>query len=105
MIRSNRLSSLFELRLKRADTSGGAGGGSPGSRRRQRHVIDTSSSYVRGEENLSGWRPHGDGLIVEHQWKLDHIEKLCQVGGSSSLFWKHGIFLEASKDRNISVQN
>ena len=25
--------------------------------RRQRRVLDTSNTYVRGEENLRGWRP------------------------------------------------
>ena len=30
-------------------------------------VLDTSSTYVRGEENLVGWRPRGDSLIFDHQ--------------------------------------
>ena len=64
--------------------------GSPGLQRRQRRsllqqpnysickwsidyfhllnrVLDTSSTYVRGEENLVGWRPRGDSLIFDHQ--------------------------------------
>ena len=28
-----------------------------GVQRRQRRVLDTSNTYVRGEENLHGWRP------------------------------------------------
>ena len=28
-----------------------------GLQRRQRRVLDTSNTYVRGEENLHGWRP------------------------------------------------
>ena len=28
-----------------------------GLQRRQRRVLDTSNTYVRGEENLRGWRP------------------------------------------------
>lgn len=38
-----------------------------GIQRRQRRVLDTSSTYVRGEENLHGWRPRGDSLIFDHQ--------------------------------------
>jgi len=30
-------------------------------------VSDTSFVYVRGEENLDGWRPRGVSLISEHQ--------------------------------------
>ena len=30
-------------------------------------VSDTSLVYVRGEENLDGWRPRGVSLISEHQ--------------------------------------
>lgn len=38
--------------------------------RRFRRVLDTSTAYVRGEENLCGWRPRGDSLIFDHQWEL-----------------------------------
>lgn len=41
--------------------------GFQGVQRRQRRVLDTSSTYVRGEENLHGWRPRGDSLIFDHQ--------------------------------------
>lgn len=51
----------------------------PGLQRRQRRVLDTSSTYVRGEENLHGWRPRGDSLIFEHQWELEKITRLTQV--------------------------
>ena len=47
--------------------------------RRQRRVLDTSSTYVRGEENLDGWRPRGDSLIFEHQWELEKITRLTMV--------------------------
>uniref|UniRef100_A0A915ENX3 Kinesin-like domain-containing protein n=1 Tax=Ditylenchus dipsaci TaxID=166011 RepID=A0A915ENX3_9BILA len=53
--------------------------GSPGALRRQRRVLDTSSNYVRGEENLGLWRPRGDSLIFEHQWELEKLAKLQQV--------------------------
>lgn len=42
-------------------------------------MLDTSSTYVRGEENLHGWRPRGDSLIFEHQWELEKITRLTQV--------------------------
>ena len=50
-----------------------------GALRRQRRVLDTSSNYVRGEENLGSWRPRGDSLIFEHQWELEKLSKLQQV--------------------------
>jgi len=39
-------------------------------------VLDTSSTYVRGEENLQGWRPRGDSLILDHQWELEKLTRL-----------------------------
>lgn len=48
--------------------------------RRRRKVLDTSVAYVRGEENLAGWRPRGDSLILEHQWELEKLEQLHEVG-------------------------
>uniref|UniRef100_A0A2K6A9Z7 plus-end-directed kinesin ATPase n=1 Tax=Mandrillus leucophaeus TaxID=9568 RepID=A0A2K6A9Z7_MANLE len=50
---------------------------SPDSRRRK--ILDTSVAYVRGEENLAGWRPRGDSLILEHQWELEKLELLHEV--------------------------
>lgn len=47
--------------------------------RRRRKVLDTSVAYVRGEENLAGWRPRGDSLILEHQWELEKLELLHEV--------------------------
>ena len=47
-----------------------------GVQRRQRRVLDTSSTYVRGEENLQGWRPRGDSLIFDHQWELEKLLRL-----------------------------
>uniref|UniRef100_A0A914Y6N0 PH domain-containing protein n=1 Tax=Panagrolaimus superbus TaxID=310955 RepID=A0A914Y6N0_9BILA len=70
----NRVPGVYQLMLKElVDT------GSPGAIRRQRRVLDTSSTYVRGEENLRGWRPRGDSLIFEHQWELEKLAKLQQV--------------------------
>eukprot|EP00070_Physeter_catodon_P036762 XP_028343656.1 kinesin-like protein KIF1B isoform X9 [Physeter catodon] len=71
---SNRVTGIYELSLcKTADT------GSPGMQRRRRKVLDTSVAYVRGEENLAGWRPRGDSLILEHQWGLEKLELLHEV--------------------------
>uniref|UniRef100_A0A8C7E3Q0 plus-end-directed kinesin ATPase n=1 Tax=Naja naja TaxID=35670 RepID=A0A8C7E3Q0_NAJNA len=71
---SNRITGIYELSLcKMADT------GSPGMQRRRRKVLDTSVAYVRGEENLAGWRPRGDSLILEHQWELEKLELLHEV--------------------------
>uniref|UniRef100_A0A670YBH9 plus-end-directed kinesin ATPase n=1 Tax=Pseudonaja textilis TaxID=8673 RepID=A0A670YBH9_PSETE len=71
---SNRITGIYELSLcKMADT------GSPGMQRRRRKILDTSVAYVRGEENLAGWRPRGDSLILEHQWELEKMELLHEV--------------------------
>lgn len=50
-----------------------------GAQRRQRRVLDTSTTYVRGEENLGNWRPRGDSLLFEHQWELEKLTRLQQV--------------------------
>lgn len=55
-----------------------------GAARRQRRVLDTSSAYVRGEENLGLWRPRGDSLIFEHQWELEKLTRLQQVRAIAS---------------------
>ncbi|XP_078695750.1 kinesin-like protein KIF1A isoform X4 [Branchiostoma floridae x Branchiostoma belcheri] len=82
---SNRVSSVYELSLKHSSPEGSPDGASvdgkgPGSvQRRRRRVLDTSTTYVRGEENLAGWRPRGDSLIFEHQWELEKLTRLEQV--------------------------
>ena len=48
--------------------------------------MDTSSTYVRGEENLNGWRPRGDSLIVDHQWELEKLTRLEQVSFRTDCF-------------------
>uniref|UniRef100_A0A158Q8M3 Kinesin-like protein unc-104 n=1 Tax=Elaeophora elaphi TaxID=1147741 RepID=A0A158Q8M3_9BILA len=70
----NRVPGVYELTVKEALDKG-----SPGAARRQRRVLDTSSAYVRGEENLGLWRPRGDSLIFEHQWELERLTRLQQV--------------------------
>ncbi|XP_072393950.1 kinesin-like protein unc-104 isoform X2 [Diabrotica undecimpunctata] len=68
---ANRLSGVYELLLRRASEAG--------VQRRQRRVLDTSTTYVRGEENLHGWRPRGDSLIFDHQWELEKLTRLEEV--------------------------
>ncbi|XP_076846543.1 kinesin-like protein KIF1A isoform X15 [Brachyhypopomus gauderio] len=70
----NRVTGLYELSLCHwADAA------SPGMQRRRRRVLDTSVAYVRGEENLAGWRPRSDSLILDHQWELDKLSLLQEV--------------------------
>lgn len=60
--------------------------------RRRRRVLDTSVAYVRGEENLAGWRPRSDSLILDHQWELEKLSLLQEVsvgaaGDQRASFW------------------
>ncbi|XP_006875264.1 PREDICTED: kinesin-like protein KIF1A isoform X2 [Chrysochloris asiatica] len=71
---SNRVTGVYELSLSHV-----ADAGSPGMQRRRRRVLDTSVAYVRGEENLAGWRPRSDSLIVDHQWELEKLSLLQEV--------------------------
>uniref|UniRef100_A0AAR2J254 plus-end-directed kinesin ATPase n=1 Tax=Pygocentrus nattereri TaxID=42514 RepID=A0AAR2J254_PYGNA len=67
----NRVTGVYELSLCHL-----ADAGSPGMQRRRRRVLDTSVAYVRGEENLAGWRPRSDSLILDHQWELEKLSLL-----------------------------
>ncbi|XP_015669216.1 kinesin-like protein KIF1A isoform X1 [Protobothrops mucrosquamatus] len=71
---SNRVTGVYELSLCPV-----ADAGSPGMQRRRRRVLDTSVAYVRGEENLAGWRPRSDSLILDHQWELEKLSLLQEV--------------------------
>ncbi|XP_074172347.1 kinesin-like protein KIF1A isoform X17 [Rhinolophus sinicus] len=71
---SNRVTGVYELSLCHV-----ADVGSPGMQRRRRRVLDTSVAYVRGEENLAGWRPRSDSLILDHQWELEKLSLLQEV--------------------------
>uniref|UniRef100_A0A7N6ATY6 plus-end-directed kinesin ATPase n=1 Tax=Anabas testudineus TaxID=64144 RepID=A0A7N6ATY6_ANATE len=87
----NRVTGIYELSLcKMSDT------GSPGMQRRRRKVLDTSVAYVRGEENLAGWRPRGDSLIVEHQWELEKMEQLHEVEKTRHLLLLREKLVEAA---------
>ncbi|XP_072222327.1 kinesin-like protein KIF1B isoform X3 [Leuresthes tenuis] len=87
----NRVTGIYELSLcKMSDT------GSPGMQRRRRKVLDTSVAYVRGEENLAGWRPRGDSLILEHQWELEKMEQLHEVEKTRHLLLLREKLVEAA---------
>ncbi|XP_033724802.1 kinesin-like protein unc-104 isoform X2 [Pecten maximus] len=94
---SNRVSGIYELYLRRASDSG-----SPGVQRRQRRVLDTSSTYVRGEENLNGWRPRGDSLIFDHQWELEKLTRLELVEKSRHVLLLREKLAEQNKTHELS---
>ncbi|XP_061151551.1 kinesin-like protein KIF1A [Syngnathus typhle] len=73
-LESNRVTGVYEVTLCYV-----ADNGSPGMQRRRRRVLDTSVAYVRGEENLAGWRPRSDSLILDHQWELEKLSLLQEV--------------------------
>ncbi|MGH0142745.1 UNVERIFIED_CONTAM: hypothetical protein FKN15_024367 [Acipenser sinensis] len=73
-LESNRVTGVYEVSLCHL-----ADAGSPGMQRRRRRVLDTSVAYVRGEENLAGWRPRSDSLILDHQWELEKLSLLQEV--------------------------
>ncbi|CAH3041179.1 unnamed protein product [Porites lobata] len=70
---NDKLSDIFELVLHPADEHGQL------MRTKRRIVKDTSSIYVRGEENLGEWRPRGTSLIEEHQMQLDKLDRVQEV--------------------------
>ncbi|XP_033936885.1 kinesin-like protein KIF1A isoform X13 [Pseudochaenichthys georgianus] len=70
----NRVTGVYEVSMCNL-----ADAGSPGMQRRRRRVLDTSVAYVRGEENLAGWRPRSDSLILDHQWELEKLSLLQDV--------------------------
>ncbi|XP_022101823.1 kinesin-like protein KIF1A isoform X4 [Acanthaster planci] len=72
--------SQYDLRDLLESTSPGANTPqTSGTQRRLRRVIDTSGTYVRGEENLQGWRPRADSLLLDHQWELEKLSRLEEV--------------------------
>jgi len=69
--------------------------------RPRRKIVDTSSIYVRGEENLQGWKPKGPSIIDEHQKKLDRLERIHEVS-NRLLFGKYSVFV-MNMQRNANV--
>jgi kinesin family protein 1 len=69
----NRVTALCDLTLKRVlDTT------SP-SHRQLQQLRDTSSVYVRGEENLRGWKPRGTSLLLDHEVELERVYHIHEV--------------------------
>src|SRR5699024_8510532 len=84
---------IFELVLRPSLEAG-----SPGVQRRQRRVLDTSTMYVRGQENLGGWQPRGDSLIFDHQWELEKLARLQSVE-----LTRHRLLTKAAMARKAEV--
>ncbi|XP_068599316.1 kinesin-like protein KIF1A [Brachionichthys hirsutus] len=87
----NRVTGVYEVSLCNL-----AAVGSPGMQRRRRRVLDTSVAYVRGEENLAGWRPRSDSLILDHQWELEKLSLLQDVEKT-----KHYLLLREKLDSTL----
>lgn len=90
----NQVTGVYDLQIKQvpdkselkswnhlclAQTSSSSPSFPLGTLRRTRRVVDTNSTYVRGEENLKGWRPRSDSLILDHQWELEKLARIEQV--------------------------
>lgn len=73
---SNRVSAVYELKIRRATPMNMIPQETSVGYSRQRKVVDTSKIYVRGEEMLEGWRPRSDSLIVEHQQDLEKLYRI-----------------------------
>uniref|UniRef100_A0A671VZY8 plus-end-directed kinesin ATPase n=1 Tax=Sparus aurata TaxID=8175 RepID=A0A671VZY8_SPAAU len=89
----NRVTGVYEVSLCNL-----ADAGSPGMQRRRRRVLDTSVAYVRGEENLAGWRPRSDSLILDHQWELEKLSLLQDVEKT-----KHYLLLREKLESTLLV--
>uniref|UniRef100_A0A8C7HXH4 plus-end-directed kinesin ATPase n=1 Tax=Oncorhynchus kisutch TaxID=8019 RepID=A0A8C7HXH4_ONCKI len=61
-------------------------------------VLDTSVAYVRGEENLAGWRPRSDSLILDHQWELEKLSLLQEVEKT-----RHYLLLREKLEATLAV--
>ncbi|VDI29766.1 kinesin family member 1, partial [Mytilus galloprovincialis] len=91
---ANRVSGIYELYLRKASETG--------AQRRQRKVLDTSATYVRGEENLNGWRPRGDSLIFDHQWELEKLTRLEMVERCRHVLHLREKLAEQNKSQELS---
>lgn len=70
---NNCLVGMYEVILKRMVEIGSR------NNKWNNKLMDTSSVYVRGEENLKGWQPKGISLVSEHQSQLARLKELEQV--------------------------
>ncbi|CAG5136304.1 unnamed protein product, partial [Candidula unifasciata] len=89
-----KVSGVYELLLRQYSETG--------SERRQRKVLDTSVTYVRGEENLNGWRPRGDSLLGDHQWELEKLTRLQMVEKTRHVLLLREKLAEHNKDSELS---
>ena len=97
---TNRLTGVYEITLKKVHA------GSPGLQRRQRRVLDTSGTYVRGEENLRGWKPQvsqsAAALLTRLLMRVAWFPFLTFQGHRCTEFvnkWIQHLVLEYSKSR------
>ena len=82
--------------------------------------MDTSTVYVRGEENLRGWRPRRESLIFDHQDQLNKLESIEEVlymynlTITHTMGWKRGrgrergessIFLTADRESSTHTSS
>ncbi|KAK0061238.1 kinesin-like protein unc-104 isoform X10, partial [Biomphalaria pfeifferi] len=89
-----KVSGIYELLLRQYSDSG--------VERRQRRVLDTSLTYVRGEENLNGWRPRGDSLLGDHQWELEKLARLQLVEKTRHVILLREKLAEQNKSHELS---
>ncbi|CAH8435050.1 unnamed protein product [Heterobilharzia americana] len=70
-VEANRVTAVYDLQIGQISLKG--------QNVHSRSIMDTSLTYVRGEENIKGWRPRGDSLIIEHQWELERFSRISLV--------------------------
>lgn len=97
---ANKVSGVYKMAIRQAIDSA-----SPGASRRLGRVIDTSTSYVRGEEMLKGWRPRSDSLIFEHQWELEKLTRLQQVEKTKNFLLLRSNIEIDEKEQKINSNN
>ena len=64
--------------------------------------MDTSTVYVRGEENLRGWRPRRESLIFDHQDQLNKLESIEEVVYMYNLTITHTMGWKRGRERGES---
>ena len=92
---SNRVSAVYELKLRRATPMNNFAQDS-----KHKRAIDTSKIYVRGEGMLEGWRPRSDSLIIEHQHDLEKLYRIECVE-----YTKHFLQVKNRLDNPLSSPN
>ena len=85
---SSRISSVFSIRLSPFSTR------KPGDLWR----LDTSETYVRGEESLTGWKPRGLTLIRDHDSSWTSKIKLADVEATKAILSAIDVSLPTVED-------